>query len=143
MNYGKVKNKLYNPIKQNKTHIYHVSTIIEENLPIISAVVFVQGNTQFINAENVYSLKGLGKLIKNNNRNLTREQMELTYEKLMKAMDKNTSMAEHIRNIHNMQNNLSNNICPRCGKQLIKRQGNKGDFMGCSGYPACRFTKSI
>lgn len=28
--------------------------------------------------------------------------------------------------------------CPTCGKPLILRQGKKGKFWGCSGYPDCR-----
>ena len=31
--------------------------------------------------------------------------------------------------------------CPLCGRPLVKRKGRFGIFYGCSGYPACRFTK--
>ncbi len=34
-------------------------------------------------------------------------------------------------------------ICPQCGNQLIKRMGRYGEFIGCSGFPKCRFTKSV
>ena len=34
-------------------------------------------------------------------------------------------------------------ICPECGNQLIKRMGRYGEFIGCSGFPKCRFTKSV
>ena len=34
-------------------------------------------------------------------------------------------------------------LCPKCGRKLVKRNGKYGDFYGCSGYPACRFTKPI
>lgn len=27
--------------------------------------------------------------------------------------------------------------CPECGKQMVKRSGPYGDFLGCSGYPRC------
>ena len=30
--------------------------------------------------------------------------------------------------------------CPRCGSELRLRQGRNGAFLGCSGYPDCRFT---
>jgi ssDNA-binding Zn-finger/Zn-ribbon topoisomerase 1 len=30
--------------------------------------------------------------------------------------------------------------CPQCGKPLRERTGAKGPFVGCSGYPACKFT---
>lgn len=33
--------------------------------------------------------------------------------------------------------------CPECGSDLIKRRGRYGEFIGCSGFPKCRFTKSI
>jgi len=33
--------------------------------------------------------------------------------------------------------------CPDCGSDLIKRSGRYGEFIGCSGFPKCRFTKSI
>ena len=31
--------------------------------------------------------------------------------------------------------------CPACGKNLIIRNGRKGKFWGCTGYPVCRFTR--
>ena len=34
-------------------------------------------------------------------------------------------------------------ICPKCGKPLVIRQGRYGDFMACSGYPKCKFTKTL
>lgn len=33
-------------------------------------------------------------------------------------------------------------ICPRCGGELTKRRGRFGTFLGCSGYPACRYTEN-
>lgn len=33
--------------------------------------------------------------------------------------------------------------CPVCGKNLIERNGKKGCFLGCSGFPQCKYTKSI
>jgi ssDNA-binding Zn-finger/Zn-ribbon topoisomerase 1 len=31
--------------------------------------------------------------------------------------------------------------CPACGKQLRMVNGRRGRFVGCSGYPSCRYTK--
>ena len=33
--------------------------------------------------------------------------------------------------------------CPECGKDLLKRSGRYGEFVGCSGFPRCRFTCSV
>jgi DNA topoisomerase-1 len=30
-------------------------------------------------------------------------------------------------------------MCPECGKELVVRQSRRGPFVGCSGYPDCRF----
>ncbi|MFB2623245.1 DNA topoisomerase I [Methanothermobacter marburgensis] len=33
--------------------------------------------------------------------------------------------------------------CPECGSDLIKRSGRYGEFVGCKGFPRCRFTCSV
>ena len=33
-------------------------------------------------------------------------------------------------------------ICPECGKLLKERKGKFGKFIGCTGYPACRYTRN-
>ena len=141
LGYGNVKNKLYNPIKQNKTHIYHISNILTEKLPLISVVVFVKGNTQCINATGVYTIPELKRLIKQPHGRLSIQQMHKAYAELMNANDSTISNKEHINNIHSMQTDIANNICPRCGKKLVLKNGKYGEFYGCSGYPRCKFIK--
>jgi DNA topoisomerase-1 len=31
--------------------------------------------------------------------------------------------------------------CPQCGSDLVRRQGRKGPFVGCSGYPKCTYVQ--
>ena len=33
--------------------------------------------------------------------------------------------------------------CPRCNAALIERKGKNGPFIGCSGFPKCRYTSNI
>ena len=33
-------------------------------------------------------------------------------------------------------------VCPRCGGQLIKRNGRFGPFYGCGNFPKCRYTRN-
>lgn len=33
--------------------------------------------------------------------------------------------------------------CPKCGKALAVRNGKRGKFIGCTGYPSCKFTKDL
>ena len=34
-------------------------------------------------------------------------------------------------------------VCPKCGKQLAIRLGKRGKFVGCSGFPACDYTRNL
>lgn len=33
--------------------------------------------------------------------------------------------------------------CPKCGSILVQRNGKYGTFLGCTGYPTCRYTENI
>jgi len=33
--------------------------------------------------------------------------------------------------------------CPKCGKSLLSKLGRRGNFIACSGYPDCDFTRSL
>lgn len=33
--------------------------------------------------------------------------------------------------------------CPKCGNFLKRRNGKYGEFLGCTGYPDCRYTENI
>ena len=143
LKYGKIKNKLYNPIRQNKTHIYHIANILPEGTPLKSAIVFIQGNTKYIDAKNVFSPFELKSYVNEGDVVLSNEQMEEIYNALVNANDKKISNREHVENIQKMKNDIENNVCPRCGKKLVVRKSKNGEFMGCSGYPECKFTKKI
>ena len=140
---GNVKNKLYNPVKQNNSHMYHVSNILNEDVPVISVVVLVQGNTHFINSSKVCNLGDLKRRISFPGCYLNDEKMESLYRVLVDANDKTITRREHVQNINDMRNEVDSNICPRCHKPLVLRRGRNGEFYGCSGYPECRFTKNL
>ncbi|HEY8390940.1 MAG TPA: NERD domain-containing protein [Clostridia bacterium] len=145
LKYGKVKNKIYNPLKQNATHIYRIKKILDEKVQIKSLVVFVQNNTKFIEANNVIPLSSLKKIIKQeDNESLTLDQMQSIYKKLIDAKQNITiTKEEHISNINHMKEALQEGICPRCGGQLMEKNGKYGAFLGCSNYPNCKFIKKL
>lgn len=33
-------------------------------------------------------------------------------------------------------------VCPKCGSEMVKRNGRFGAFFGCTGYPGCRYTEN-
>ena len=34
-------------------------------------------------------------------------------------------------------------LCPKCGKELVIRKGRFGEFIACSGYPKCKYTRPV
>jgi len=38
---------------------------------------------------------------------------------------------------------LTDEICPECGKPLAIKMGRYGKFLACTGYPGCKYTKSF
>lgn len=137
--YGNKKSKFYNPLKQNATHVYNVKRIVG-NLPIRSLVVFVQNNTAYIDADNVISVTRLKAALTCGENVLSIEQMKKAYETLLSSRME-ISTQEHVYNIIKQKQNLERGICPRCGGDLVLRNGKYGDFVGCSNFPKCRFIK--
>ena len=38
---------------------------------------------------------------------------------------------------------LTGEMCPVCGKPLVKKHGRFGDFIGCSGFPECHYIQPV
>lgn len=143
LNFGKVKNKFYNPVKQNNSHLYHIGKITNNKYKLISLIIFVQGNTQFIDSEKVFSKRRAYQYI-NSLPNIYDENMVAKIvETLKNHQNKTVAKKEHVANIKSTIEEINNNICPRCGKKLVLRKSKNGEFYGCSGYPYCKFTKKI
>ncbi len=41
-----------------------------------------------------------------------------------------------------IQAGMGTMICPSCGGELTKRTGRYGEFIGCSNFPRCRYTRN-
>jgi len=55
-------------------------------------------------------------------------------ERLKEAVTESEKLKESIEE-------LTDEICPQCGKPLVVKWGRYGKFLACKGYPDCRFTK--
>lgn len=79
---------------------------------------------------------------------LDRDSMRVIAEKLTAANVTDSSVRkQHTeyarRTSKDVSADISRGKCPRCGAQLVVRKTERGEFVGCSNYPACRFTCSI
>ncbi|MDZ7832211.1 MAG: type I DNA topoisomerase [Desulfobacterales bacterium] len=49
----------------------------------------------------------------------------------------------HIHPIEPDHEAAEGEVCDKCGRQMVVKQGKYGDFLACSGYPDCKNTRSI
>lgn len=136
------KHSFYNPVKQNKSHCYQISKILGPKYRVNSVIVMANNNAEKISCNNVVNLNELKSYLSHHKDeySLTIEDMDYVYNKLL-AAGSDMSNKEHVKNIKQTQKEIKQNICPRCGGNLILRKGTSGNFYGCSNYPKCKFTK--
>jgi DNA topoisomerase-1 len=60
------------------------------------------------------------------------------YTPFEKDLTKATQLMERVK----LPDQVTEEICPECGKPLVIKTGRYGKFLACSGYPDCKFTKS-
>ncbi len=143
--YGNTKNKMYNPLLQNKTHIYNLKQIIGGSFEYHSCVVIIRANLDYLDAEDeVFTLREFRNALNDlNNSKYSDEQIKTAYNKLLEYKNNPIATAkEHVQNIKETQRDIKKNICPRCGGKLVLRTSKNGNqFYGCSNYPKCKFIK--
>ena len=145
--YGNRKNKLYNPLFQNYTHLVRLEKVFGNIKTLNSCVVFVKGNIHYIDANNVYTPYSLKRFILDNiNYNIyTENEINDLYNKLLEyKLNPVKTTKEHVQDIKVMRTNIDSNICPNCNIPLVLRTSKTGNkFYGCSNYPRCKFIKKV
>ena len=59
------------------------------------------------------------------------------YPDLDEAVKAATEELEHVK----IEDEVSDEICEECGRNLVVKYGPHGKFLACPGFPECRFTK--
>lgn len=146
--YGRGKNveRFYNPVMQNKAHLYFVSVALPDtlrNTPITSAVVFSGCNIKGIKSEGIYTIRGLKRLIKSGEKTLTPDIMKQIYDALCEANGRSIKVCDHEENLRLIRRHIELGKCPECNTELTIRTGRYGEFLACPNYPKCTFTRRI
>jgi predicted RNA-binding Zn-ribbon protein involved in translation (DUF1610 family) len=152
------KDKLRNPILQNYGHISALKEYLGDlvdHVPFYSVIVFgdqaeLKFQTEFKSAIVIKRNKLLDVIKEIGNPgvlNYSRiKEIQHKIEKLsiMTSNDKRNIAKKHKTEIRSnlaiQKKSVSENICPKCGNQLVVRKGKHGSFKGCSSFPKCRFT---
>lgn len=161
------KNRFYNPIRQNKTHIKWLEQFLGKDIPLFSIIVFSErcelkkvtvqsSDIHVIKRDRLYAaVRDIWDSVEDK---LDENGVDEIYAKLEPLTDVDQAVkATHIQNITRKYKvaekpgtieGTTSDICPRCGGKLVLRIAKKGvnagnQFYGCANYPRCRYVKNI
>lgn len=159
----KRKEKLFNPIWQNRAHVQALKTYLDkEGEDYFHSIIVFSTNSTFkfdtpftsatviqfpqllseIKQRNVQSISGL---------DLRAVDKALEQVVITDKQEKRQVKRKHVEVIKENKVNqgkqevqaVHDKICPKCGGQLSVRSGKFGSFLGCSNYPKCRYTNKV
>lgn len=141
------EHELRNPIWQNDGHIKSLRRLVfGDDVPIHGIVVFpgdtdvnVTANKPVLSRwELVSYIKGFHNVV------MSAEQMNGFRRRLLEVISTDEADREHHldnvgRSKARRDEAVANGKCPRCGGNLVLRNGKYGQFYGCSNYPKCNY----
>ena len=140
---GKKKIEYTNPIRQNYGHVKSIKELLNIDESNLYNLVYIPSKHVKLNIKHDGELLRPGYLYKTII-GTTEEKLpnyEEIYNKLLSFnITDRKAVKTHITNIKNEHINDTNR-CPKCGGELVLRQGKYGSFYGCSNYPKCKYTK--
>ena len=138
------KNKYYytNPIRQNYGHVKALSELLGIDESKIYNIVCIPSRAKL-------KIEHDGELVRYD----TMVDKVLSYkeviinnvDEIVKIINSKNITDKSIKKNHidNIKENIINkdpSKCPKCGGQLVERNGKYGKFIGCSHYPKCKYT---
>lgn len=143
--------QFYNPVLQNAGHVKALRRVLKEYepLPILPIVTFSGSavlRVKIYDACVIYWNQLFSVINQFEDKKLDWSTVINIYEKIQSTrLDDNIdSKKNHLIDIRNTvkkkYDSLSSGKCPRCGGELVLRNGKYGNFYGCSNYPKCRYT---
>lgn len=143
------KYSFQNPLRQTFRQKKLLAEYLKVNESMIHTVVCFVGDCTFKTQlpSNVINSK-LGRYIQHfNQRILSARDIAAILHSLNKHVSESKlTSKDHVQSLR--ERHSSNTICPNCGSDLVIRTTRKGinigsQFLGCTKYPKCRFTKNV
>ena len=145
----KSKHQFQNPLRQTHRHKKVLSKFLSVKESTIQPVISFVGDVEFKTELPPNVLRsGLSSYIKQFGDIVFSDDEVERITGLLSDVKSGSkiSKSEHIKSLK--ERHSSNTICPKCGSDLVIREVKQGErkgsqFLGCSSYPRCRFTREI
>lgn len=147
---GGRKKRFYNPIKQNRAHVRALSAhlglpeeafrsyiVFSERCELKDVPADAEG---YVVCKRPRMMKAIRADVDRRERIIDDARFDELAEELGRLAGASTVQAreEHVEQAKRVK---EGEICPFCGGELVHRKGRYGEFLGCSNYPACTFTR--
>lgn len=144
------KSRFYNPVKQSLAHSYIIKNYLKDwkYLPVVPIVVFC-GSAVLAHVGSsipvVYDYNLLDIIRGYATTYLTDDELHdvvtrLNVENVREIVDNRTHIQNLKTTVSEEKHKIAAGVCPKCGGQLVLRNGKYGQFYGCSNYPKCKYT---
>ena len=142
------KYQLRNPLWQNQGHVRAILRLIgsQDNIPIHNIVAFSKQATLKIDRSLpvMYWWRVVPFIKRFKQPIISEARADEIYEKLLASnVTDRKARKEHVVNVYRNQARRNYSVasgrCPRCGGELVLRNGMYGQFYGCSNYPKCKY----
>lgn len=150
---AQTKERFYNPILQNKGHIRALAKELRlEPDMFISVIVFSErcelkripqsGNDVLI-IQRQHLVRAINASLNARATAFDSERFKVLYHRI-DALAKASNSEAQQDHVAEAQQVAAGKICPLCGRDLMERhrRSDGKTFIGCSGYPACRYTRN-
>ena len=143
--YG-IKKDINNPVHQNYGHMQALKEVLNiEKEKLISIVCISSRAILRIKSNVVVGIDKLLSKIKSYDSEIIHNVDEI-YNQInsLNILDKK-ERKNHIQTVESIKiiNDIESiNKCPKCGGELVERNGIYGKFTGCSNYPKCKYTRN-
>ena len=140
---GKKKYYYLNPIRQNYGHIKGLAELLHMSESKIHNIVCIPSRAEL-------RIKHKGELVRNYNvASKILDYQDIVIENVTDIVNiinrynitDSKTRKMYIGLIKNKNADKNSSKCPKCGGDLIRRNGKYGSFYGCSNYPKCKYIR--
>lgn len=144
--------RFQNPLRQNYKHCKAIEALLEIPGDSVHSLIVFVGDAAFKTAmpDNVTQGRAFVRYIR------SRQEVVFNDERvqaLTSAIESGRLQAgiatnrAHVKNLKQRHNPDADQVCPKCGAGMVRRQARRGrnagnEFWGCSQFPACRYMKA-
>ena len=141
---GGQKNRFYNPIRQNQSHIKALAQYLDMPVDAFTSYIVFSERCELKKVpEDTSSVVILRRpdMLRHLRKTLNVSDVRYTHAEISGIAAKLEALTQITEEEKQQHIEDINSKCPFCGSALVLRQGQYGKFWGCSSYPRCRFTR--